>query len=254
MAIAVPADPYPKAARSYVLARDGQTLWQHEPAARLPAASLVKLLTALVLLETDWSNERWIKISAQAAGVEPTRLGLRSGEQLRAGAALAAMLMHSANDACFALVEQASPTVAVFVARLNAYAAKLGMQNSNFIDPCGFDAAGQYSTAIDLLKLAQTAHQHKLIAELVASPKATLTTRDGRVIEFSNTNQLLGRLNGTIGLKTGYTQRAGQCLIALVRRGNHEVWLVMLGGTQRWWLAHGMIEQAFATANAQPAP
>ncbi len=251
---AAPIDPYPQAARSYLLARDSQILWQHEPTTRLPAASLVKLLTALVLLGTDWSNERWVTISAQAASVEPTRLGLRAGEQIRAGPALAAMLIHSANDACFALVEQATPTTNEFVARLNAHAKKLGMQNSNFIDPCGFDAPGQYSTAADLLKLAQAAHQYKLIAELVASNQASLTTRGGRRIAFSNTNQLLGRLIGTIGMKTGYTQQAGQCLIALVRRDGHEVWLVMLGGTQRWWLAHGMIEQAFTSANAQPDP
>ncbi|MGE0116006.1 MAG: D-alanyl-D-alanine carboxypeptidase family protein [Steroidobacteraceae bacterium] len=242
-------DPYPQAARSYLLLFDGQILGQHAATTRLPAASLVKLLTALVLLESDWSNERWITVSAAAARAEPSHVGLRPDDQIRAGAALAAMLIHSANDACLTLVENAAPDWANFVMRMNARANALGMHDSHFVDPCGFDAPGQYTTATDLLKLAQAAHRQRLIATLAAADHATLTTRAGRQIAFTNTNQLLGRLPGTLGMKTGYTQQAGQCLIALVRRDEHEVWLVMLGARQRWWLAHGMIENAFANAS-----
>jgi serine-type D-Ala-D-Ala carboxypeptidase (penicillin-binding protein 5/6) len=253
-ATAAVTDPYPQVAHSYLLVRDGETLWQHEAEARLPAASLVKLLTALVLLDSDWSSERWLVVSARAANVEPSHIGLRAGEQVRAGAALAAMLIHSANDACLTLVDSAAADAAGFVARMNVYAAALGMRNSKFVDPCGFDAPNQYSTATDLLKLAQAANQRRLISVLVATRRATLTTRAGRSIDFVATNQLLGRLPGTQGMKTGYTQKAGQCLIALTQRGEHEVWLVMLGGEQRWWAAHGMIEQAFAHAATPRVP
>lgn len=83
-----------------------------------------------------------------------------------------------------------------------------------------------------------------------ATPEAQLTTRAGRTIQFANTNQLLGRLEGVQGLKTGYTTQAGQCLIAYAKRAGHDVWLVMLGGTQRWWQAHGMIDDAFAASPA----
>jgi D-alanyl-D-alanine carboxypeptidase (penicillin-binding protein 5/6) len=76
-----------------------------------------------------------------------------------------------------------------------------------------------------------------------------VVTRDGRRIAFASTNPLLGRLPGTIGVKTGYTRAAGPCLIARVRRGPHEVWLVMLDADRRWWFAHGMIERAFAVAD-----
>jgi serine-type D-Ala-D-Ala carboxypeptidase (penicillin-binding protein 5/6) len=72
-----------------------------------------------------------------------------------------------------------------------------------------------------------------------------IKTKAGRAITLANTNQLIGRLQGTAGMKTGYTAQAGQCLIAYVRRADREVWLVMLGGSERWWLAHGMIEDAF---------
>jgi D-alanyl-D-alanine carboxypeptidase (penicillin-binding protein 5/6) len=243
-------DPYPHAARSYLLVRDQQVLWQREPTLPLQPASLTKLLTALVVLDSEWNPERWLTVSAHAADVPPSRLGLKAGEQITAGAAMAAMLIRSANDACRVLVESAASDVATFRSRMKAQAAQLGMTSSNFIDPCGFDAPGQYSTATDLLKLARAARAIPLMAHLAALPEAQLTTRAGRVIKFHNTNALLGRLPGASGLKTGNTSQAGQCLIAYVRRDDHEVWLVMLGATQRWWLAHGMIDDAFAAIGA----
>lgn len=243
-------DLYPTAARSYLLVRDQEVLWQRVPSLRLQPASLAKLLTALVVLDTHWEADRWLAVSNYAASVPPSRLGLKAGEQITAGAALAAMLIRSANDACRVLVESVTTDLTAFRARMKARAVRLGMSESNFIDPCGFDAAGQYSTATDLLKLAQAARAVPLIAHLVALPEAQLTTRAGRSIKFKSTNALLGRLEGTQGLKTGNTSQAGQCLIAYVRRRDHEVWLVMLGGTERWWLAHGMIDDAFATVLA----
>ena len=244
-------DAYADAARSYLVVRDEQVLWERAPSLQLQPASLTKLLTALVVLDSDWNADRWIPVSATAAGIAPTRIGLRSGEEITAGAALAAMLVHSANDACRVLVESVSPDVVSFTKRMNARAEKLGMKRSKFIDPCGFDAADQHSTVTDLLKLAYAARHAPLIATLTAVPHAQLTTRAGRTLKFGNTNQLLGRLEGAAGMKTGYTSQAGQCLIAYARRGDHEVWLVMLGGTQRWWQAHGMIDDAFATAPAR---
>jgi len=240
-------DPYPSAARSYVVVLDDRLLWQRTPTRRLQPASLAKLLTALVVLDSNWNAERWISVSRYAASVPPSRLGLTANEQITAGAALAAMLIRSANDACRALVESISSDLDAFRAKMNARAARLGMTDSNFVDPCGFDAPGQYSTAIDLLKLARAARSVPLIAHLAALPEAQLTTRAGRTIRFTSTNALLGRLAGTEGLKTGNTSQAGQCLIAYVRRQSHDVWLVMLGGTERWWLAHGMIEDAFGS-------
>lgn len=243
-------DPYPQTARSYLLVRDEQVLWERAPTLRLQPASLAKLLTALVVLDSNWDADRWLTVSASAAAVPPTRLGLRAGEQITSGAALAAMLIRSANDACRVLVESFAPDAATFRARMNAHAARLKMTASHFVDPCGFDAPGQHSTVTDLLKLAQAARAAPLISRLTATAEAQLITRAGRTLKMANTNQLLGRLAGAAGMKTGYTSQAGQCLIAYAQRPGHEVWLVMLGGTQRWWQAHGMIDDAFATAPA----
>jgi D-alanyl-D-alanine carboxypeptidase (penicillin-binding protein 5/6) len=244
-------DPYPGTARSYLLVLDDKPLWQREPLLTLQPASLTKLLTALVVLDSHWDPDRWLTVSASAAATPPTRVGLRTGEQVTAGAVLAAMLIRSANDACRVLMESVTTDINSFRTRLNARAAALGMKHSKFVDPCGFDAPQQQSTVTDLLKLAQAAQAVPLIAALVVMPQAELITRRGRSIRFVNTNQLLGRLEGTAGMKTGYTSQAGQCLIAYVRRPGHDVWLVMLGGTKRWWQAHGMINDAFATVTAR---
>jgi D-alanyl-D-alanine carboxypeptidase (penicillin-binding protein 5/6) len=156
------------------------------------------------------------------------------------------MLIRSANDACRVLVENFAANAAEFQKLINARATQLKMLDSHFVDPCGFDAPGQHTTVTDLLILGRRAQAVPLIARLSATPEAQLITRNGRVVRFENTNQLLGRLEGAQGLKTGYAAQAGQCLIAFAQRPGHDVWLVMLGGTQRWWLAHGMIDDAFA--------
>jgi serine-type D-Ala-D-Ala carboxypeptidase (penicillin-binding protein 5/6) len=248
--LATALDLYPQAARSYILVRDDQVVAERASTQRLPPASLTKLLTALVVLDSNWDAERWLTVSAKAASTPPTRVGLRAGEQITAGAALAAMLIRSANDACRVLVENFAANAAEFQTLMNARAAGLNMVDSHFIDPCGFDASGQHSTVTDLLKLGRRAQAVPLIAHLAAMPEAQLITRAGRAVRFANTNQLLGRLEGVQGLKTGYTAQAGQCLIGYAKRPGHDVWLVMLGGTQRWWQAHGMIDDAFAASPA----
>ena len=241
-------DPYPGAARAYLVAIGDTPRWTHAARQPLPPASLVKLLTALVLLEDRRFLTEPVAVTAAAAATEPTRAGLRAGDVLTGEQALAAMLVHSANDACMALVAHAAPDIASFVARLNARAAALGMRASRFVDPCGYDAPGQYATASDLLRLARAAHGEGLIARYAAQPMLEFRTRAGRRYRLANTNQLLGRLDGAIGLKTGYTGAARQCLIALAERDGRQVWLVMLGGEQRWWLAHRMINDAFDVA------
>lgn len=248
--LAAALDLYPQAARSYILVRDDQVVSERASSQRLPPASLTKLLTALVVLDSNWDAERWLTVSATAASTPPTRVGLRAGEQITAGAAMAAMLIRSANDACRVLVENFAANAAEFQTLMNTRATQLKMLDSHFVDPCGFDAPGQHTTVTDLLKLGQRARTIPLIAHLAALPEAQLITRAGRAIRFSTTNQLLGRLEGVQGLKTGYTAQAGQCLIAYARRPGHDVWLVMLGGTQRWWQAHGMIDDAFVTSAA----
>lgn len=241
-----PHDAYPRAAAAYLVVVDGRVTWARNPDEPRPPASLAKLLTALVLLDDPrWDEAARIEFGAAAAAVEGSQLGLRRGEALRAGDALTALLVRSANDACVALTEHFAGSLEAFVARMNARAAALGMAGSRFGHPCGLDAPGQQTTARDLLRVAGTALGRPAIATRVALARAEVTTLEGRRLAFVNGNALVGRVDGVIGMKSGFTRRAGKNVIAVAVRGGHHVWLVMLGAEERWWTAAGMIDAAF---------
>lgn len=249
----LPTDAYPGAAASYIVVADGRPLWMRAVDQPRQPASLAKLLTALVLLEDGWQPDTGITTSAAAAAVGGSRLGLRRGERLQARDALTALLVRSANDACVALAEHAAGTLAAFAERMNARAATLGMSDSYFVHPCGLDAPGQRSSARDLLRLAIAAMAQPEIARTVALREAVVTSSAGRRFSMHNGNALLGRLDGIVGIKSGYTSGAGKCVIALARRGGHEVWLVMLDAPNRWWMADGLIEAAFGQLEREEA-
>lgn len=244
-------DPYHRSASAYAAVLDGELLWGSNLDVRRAPASLTKLLTALVVLESGWQPDALLSVSRDAAHTKHPRVGLHTGDSIRADDALTAMLMHSANDACLVLAEHAAGSLDAFAVRMNARAAELGMQDSHFVHPCGFDADGQYSTVNDLLRLAKAAHANARIAQITAQEQSTIYTGSGRQLAFKNTNQLLGRLDGVLGLKTGYTQHAGHCLIAVAEQSGHRVWLVLLDSPRRWWTAHRIITDAFATAISQ---
>jgi serine-type D-Ala-D-Ala carboxypeptidase (penicillin-binding protein 5/6) len=247
-------NPYPRAAAAYATVVDGDLLWGRNLDAHRAPASLTKLLTALVLLDSSWNPDAMLTVSHDAAHTTPSKVGLHTGDRVRAEDALTAMLMHSANDACLVLVENSSPSLAAFAARMNARAAELGMHDSHFVHPCGYDEPGQYSTVNDLLRLAKAAHANPSIAAIVSQERASIVAesesgRHLRHLSFRSTNHLLGEMPGVLGLKTGYTAQAGRCLIALAEQSGHRVWLVLLDSRERWWVAHHLLLAAFAAAN-----
>ena len=241
-------DPYPRAAVAYAAVVDGELVWGRNLDVHRAPASLTKLLTALVVLDSNWRPDAVLTVSHEAAHITHPRVGLHTGDTVTAEDALTAMLMHSANDACLVLVEHAAPSLPAFAARMNARAEQLGMHDSHFVHPCGFDEEGQYSTVNDLLRLGRAAHAQPVIAHIVAQQKSEIETGKGRTLSFHNTNQLLGHLDGVMGLKTGYTAQAGHCLIAVAEQSGHRVWLVLLDSQRRWSSAHRIIVDAFAAA------
>jgi len=240
-------DPFPGAlAASYLVERDGRALWGRRPDAPLPPASLTKIMTAFLLLEGGWDPGAWVKVGPAAARETGTRLGLRAGEEIRAGDALAATLVASANDACLALAEQAAGSAEAFVGRMNRRAAELGLAATRFANPCGHDAPGHVSSARDLAALTRAALERPAFRWLVAVERAEIRTRGGRRLQAVTNNALLGRLDGARGVKSGFTPQAGKCVVALARRGDVEVLLVLLGAPDRWWTAAGIMEKALA--------
>src|SRR5690606_16584240 len=138
---------------------------------------------------------------------------------LRLADAFDALLVASANDACLALAEHAAGSVERFVERMNRRAEALALRATRFRNPCGLDAPGHVSSARDLHRLAREAMAQPEIARAAAKPGVELRTLGGRRLAKPSGNQLLGRVPGAVGIKSGFTRRAGKCLAALVRRG-----------------------------------
>ncbi|MBK7171607.1 MAG: D-alanyl-D-alanine carboxypeptidase [Gammaproteobacteria bacterium] len=232
-------------AAAWLLERDGVVDSEHHADTHLPAASLGKLMTAVLWLQQPGRLEQTLSISKRAASATGARAGLGQGERYLGRDLLSAMLVRSANDACIALAESASPSVESFVRDMNRAVEVLKLSDTRFVNPCGWDADGQYSSARDLLKLAQLAMEYPEISAAVARREFLLESTDGKQSRLlHNTNLLLGNLDGVRGVKTGFTAKAGKCLIALAERGPHQVWLVLLGAPERWWTAHAMIDEA----------
>jgi D-alanyl-D-alanine carboxypeptidase (penicillin-binding protein 5/6) len=129
---------------------------------------------------------------------------------------------------------------------MNARAAALGMKNTHFVEPCGHDREGQYASAADLVLLAEQVMRHDEYLRLSRLEKVSFRTLEGRAFTLRNTNALIGRYDGAIGLKTGYTQGAGNCLVALAERDGVRVLAVLLNAPNRWWNAVGLLDRAFA--------
>lgn len=246
-------NPYPGMAAAYALSIDGHLTWADAVDQRRQPASLAKLLTALVLLDSPrWQPDMDVTVSAAAAGIEGSRIGLRQGEVLRAIDLLTGMLVRSGNDACLALVEHDSGSMPAFAERMNRHAAKLGMRDSHFVHPCGLDARGQHTTVADLLLLAEAARSESRILRRAGAQSGDIRTRAGRRLTFHNSNALIGREPDVIGLKSGFTSQAGNCVIALAAAEGHTVVLVLLGAKDRWWEATGMIARAMGLAIGGP--
>ncbi len=243
-----PADRFPAAADAYLVAVDGSVVWARRPDAPRAPASLAKIMTALVALERAWEPERWLPVSIRAAGEGGTRLGLRAGERIRAGDALAAMLVASANDACLVLAEGVGGTADAFVARMNERAAALGLSGTRFANPCGHDAPGQETTAREVWSLTRAALAVPAIRAAVALRRVVSTTDRGRTLAATTRNSLLGRAPGVRGVKTGRTPAAGRCVVALAERDGREVVVVLLGAADRWWTAAAIVEAALDEA------
>lgn len=250
LAAAAPAraatNAFPKAAAAYVVERDGALLWGGAMDKRLPPASLAKMMTALLVIEGGRLDET-VAVSRAAARETGTRLGLREGERLRARDLLTAAIVRSANDACRALADARAGSEQEFVAKMNARAAVLGMKNTRFANACGHDADGQYSTAADLARLAGAVAKKTEYLSASKLERATIRTEGTRrELSFDNTNALIGRYPGAIGLKTGTTPGAGTCLAALAEKNGTRVLLVMLRAQDRWWGGDALLDRAFA--------
>ena len=242
-------NPYPQLARAYYVQLNDEPLWGQAITDRLPPASLTKLMTALLVQRHGELSQR-VTVSATAAGMKGARLGLKKGQQISRQDLLTAMLLGSGNDACVALAESVAGSEAAFVAQMNAEAKRLQLTDTAFKNACGFDADSHYSSVRDLVHLTEQVLAEPALMQVVARAEATVTI-DGKHRAIKSSNALLGRLPGAIGVKTGFTNKAGKCVIALTERNGDRVLAVFLNAPDRWWDLAAVIELAFREARSR---
>lgn len=230
--------------------RSGRVLYEHESEKRLSPASLTKIMSALVILEQGRLDDQ-ATVSRNAARAPKTHLRLKAGEVFRLDDLLKAMLIVSANDACLAAVEHVGGDERRFVDLMNVKAAALGLTDTHFSNACGFDGPEHYSTAEDLAKLSEVALQNPVFRELVREEREIITPITGhRAYVLHNTNRLLGRIPGVEGVKTGFTSKAGRCLIAKVSQNGSDLLLVILNSNRRWNTAKSLIDYGLRVSQA----
>jgi D-alanyl-D-alanine carboxypeptidase (penicillin-binding protein 5/6) len=228
-----PTKPSIKASALYMVElKSGRVLLEKDPARRLPPASLTKIMTALIALESAPLQEV-VKIDRRAL-VHPSSLKFQPGEEFLLRDLVTAMLVASANDACEAVAWHIGSDDKRFVAMMNERVQVLGLRDTHFSNACGFDAPGHYSTAADLAKLTEQALQIPAISMIVRTVVRDIASVDGkRQVSLRSTNELLLDPDVT-GVKTGYTSKAGRCLIASMFKDGHQLLLVGLNVMDRW--------------------
>ncbi|MBI5380160.1 MAG: D-alanyl-D-alanine carboxypeptidase [Nitrospirae bacterium] len=250
-ATTVPAQGLPAVEGKAFLLLDqqtGESLFERAADKRFPPASLTKLLTALVVVEEGNLNDT-VTVSRHAVSIQGKKI-LQAGETYRLGDLLTALMVASSNDAALAAAEHVAGSEKAFVKKMNARAKELGLKQTRIANPHGLDAKAHFSTARDLARLTLIALSHHRLAELASLHAAEIAPlNDSRKIPLETTNILLGHYPGLNGVKTGYTRRAGRCLIATAEREGKRVLLVMLGARERWWAAMDLLDYGLARAS-----
>ena len=212
---------------------DGSILWEKNSRARRAIASTTKIMTALVTLENAEPTEM-VTASARAEAVGATdalvtELELVEGERLTVENLLYGLLLPSGSDAAVALAEHVGGSVSGFARLMNERARKAGALDTNFTNPDGLDDPGAYSTAYDLAQITLAAMANTEFRRIVSTPRFQIPRAGGAPRDLVNRNELLGRLEGATGVKTGNTRNAGRSLVASASRGEEERISVILG-------------------------
>lgn len=190
-------------------------------------ASTTKIMTATIIIEKCNLSDT-IEISKKAAGTGGSRLGLKTGDKITVLDLLYGLMLRSGNDAAVALAEYAGGDINGFAELMNAKALELGLTNTHFETPHGLDSNEHYTTAYELAILSNYALNNPTFAKIVGTKNYTITI-NGSPKALSNTNELLGNMEGVYGIKTGFTNGANRCLVTACKRNNIDIICVVLG-------------------------
>jgi D-alanyl-D-alanine carboxypeptidase (penicillin-binding protein 5/6) len=224
--------PQTRAAAVMVIdARTGEIFYEKNADAPRAAASTQKLLTALIVAERGFLD-RTVMVQPVDTQAEPVKLNIKPGETYQRIDLLRALLVKSPNDVARCLARDAAGSVEDFAELMNQKARQLGATHSHFVNPNGLPMPGQYSSARDLSIIAKAAYANSTIRSIVCLPNLVFRYANGRTRELENTNKVLKRLSYCNGMKTGYTEAAGHCLIASGARPGRDIIVVVLGDSK----------------------
>ncbi|MFL6515283.1 MAG: D-alanyl-D-alanine carboxypeptidase family protein [Chthoniobacterales bacterium] len=212
-------------------AQTGQVLYEKNPDEYRAAASTQKLLTALVVAEKGYLDQP-VTVQQVDTLAEPVKLNIKPGDTYQRIDLLRALLVKSPNDVARCLARDYAGSIEAFADVMNRRAQQLGATHSHFVNPNGLPIPGQYSTARDLSLIARAAYANPTIRSIVCMPQYVFRFANGRTRELENTNKVLRRLPFCNGMKTGYTEAAGHCLISSGTRPGRDVIVVALGDSK----------------------
>ena len=213
---------------------------------KVKMASTTKIMTSLIIIENCNLSET-IEVSQKAAGTGGSRLGLKTGDKITIKDLLYGLMLCSGNDAAVALAEYAGGDIQGFAELMNNKAHELGLTNTHYESPHGLDSDGHYTTAYELAVLSDYALKNETFARIVGTKNYTVTI-NGYPKNLSNTNELLGYLNGVYGVKTGFTNGANRCLVTACKRNDMDIICVVLGADTKKFRTQDtikLIEYAF---------
>lgn len=222
-------------------AESGRVLYDQDSHQRRLIASITKLMTALVALESGVDLNQTVRVPRQAVGAEGSSLYLREGEEITLEALLYGLMLRSGNDAAIAIAICCGGSMEEFVERMNVKAAQLGMKDSHFENPNGLNAEGHYSSAYDMALLARACLQNEILAKIAATQTITIGNR-----VLKNHNKLLWQYEGCVGMKTGYTEKAGRTLVSAARRNDMTLIAVTLNDPNDWADHTALLDWGFA--------
>ena len=219
-----------------------EILFAKNPDKWMHPASTTKMVTLLTALELKGTQlDELATISSYATSMEESNLGVRVGDQITLEAVLEGMMVASGNDAAVVVAENVSGSVENFAKDMNRVAAKAGAKNSVFLNPHGLTQMGHHSTARDLAMIAAYGMKYQMFRDKVANDYYKVPYQNRTPETIRTTNQY----PGANGLKTGFTNAAGECLIASATRNGHTMIVVMLNDDNRWDEAVQFLDYGF---------
>ena len=217
----------------------GAVLTESNADTKLPMASTTKIMTALIIIE-DCDLDEVLTVPDKAVGVEGSSIYLKKGEEIDVRDLVYGLMMRSGNDSATALAIHHSGSVEEFVKVMNERAEKIGVKNTHFKNPSGLPDGEHYTTARDLCEIARYAMNNEKFREVVST-----RSYKGKYRSFNNKNKMLYNYEGANGVKTGYTVKAGRCLVSSAERDGMDVITVVLNCPDMYQRSAALLDYGF---------